>query len=426
MGGCSGNLTGCGVLNLPRHQLGEFVASPFMHLALAEAELARGRTAPNPPVGAVLVRNGVVVGQGFTQPPGGAHAEIMALRQAGEAARGATLYVTLEPCCHFGRTPPCTDALIDAGVASVFAAIVDPNPRVSGGGVAALRGMGIAVDVGDGEAESEAILRPFFKHVRRRRPYVTAKWAMTLDGKIATSTGDSRWVSGPEARQWAHRLRDVVDAIVVGIGTVLADDPALTVRLDDGAGQRPPRPGKPWRVVMDSTCRLPLGSQLLSPALAAGTLVYVTARAPQPSRRTVAATGAGVIEVPADSEGRVDVSAVLDDLGRRGCLHVLVEGGAEVHASFLEQGAIDEVAAVIAPKLVGGRAAAGPVGGHGYSRMAAALPLTDINLERLGHDLLVMGRPGALAAVKERAAAPCAGAPPRGRPHGTDLTDRST
>lgn len=363
-----------------------------MHLALAEAELARGRTAPNPPVGAALVRDGVVVGQGHTQPPGGAHAEIMALRQAGEAARGATLYVTLEPCCHFGRTPPCTAALIAAGVAAVIAATVDPNPRVSGGGVAALRQAGIAVEVGDGAAASEAILRPFFKHVRRARPYLTAKWAMTLDGKIATSTGDSRWVSGLEARQWAHQLRDVVDAIIVGIGTVLADDPALTVRLDDGTARRPSRPGKPWRVVLDSTCRLPPDARLLSPALATGTLVYVTPRAGRESCIAVTAKGAEVIELPSDATGRVDLSAVLADLGRRGCLHVLVEGGGEVHASFLERGEIDEVAAVIAPKLVGGRAANGPVGGSGFRRMAAALPLTGVRFAHLGHDLLVTGR----------------------------------
>lgn len=372
------------------------MTSPYMALALAEADRARGRTAPNPPVGAVLVRDGTIVGRGHTQPAGNAHAEIMALRQAGAAARGATLYVTLEPCCHAGRTPPCTEALIAAGVTSVVAAVVDPNPRVAGGGVARLREGGISVATGDGADQSAELLQPFFKHIGSGLPYVTAKWAMSLDGKIATRTRDARWVSGPAARRWVHELRDVVDAIVVGVNTVLADDPALTVRLDDNGRRRAARTDRPWRVVLDSRCRLPLTARLLSSDLAAGTIVYHTAAAPPETCAAIAATGASVVAVPADERGRVGPDAVLADLGRRGCLHVLVEGGGEIHASFLEAQLVDEVAAVIAPKLVGGLSAPGPLGGRGAERMADAMALADLRVDQMGADVLVRGVLGPL------------------------------
>ncbi len=368
------------------------MTSEYMRLALADADLARGRTAPNPPVGAVLVRAGLVVGRGHTQPAGEAHAEVMALRQAGAAARGATLYVTLEPCCHFGRTPPCTSALIEADVTSVVVAIDDPNPRVAGGGLTRLREAGISVALGDGAAEAQDILLPFFKHITSGLPYVTAKWAMSLDGKIATTSGDSRWISGPQAREWVHQLRDEVDAIVVGLGTVLADDPALTVRLTDGESRRAERPGKPWRVVLDSSCRIPLTARLLSPQLAVGTILYVTEAAPLERCAAVAATGADVVTLPADHVGRLDVRAALADLGKRGLLHVLVEGGAEVHSSFINQALVDEVVAIIAPKLLGGARAPGPVGGSGVHRMADALMLADLRTERLGDDVLLRGR----------------------------------
>ena len=368
------------------------MTSEYMQLALAEADLANGRTAPNPPVGAVLVRDGVVVGRGHTLPPGEAHAEVVAMRQAGPAARGATLYVTLEPCCHFGRTPPCSDAIISAGVTAVVAAIRDPNPLVAGGGLAQLRGAGVEVTVGDGASAAEDQLRPFFKHIRSGLPFVTAKWAMSLDGKIATASGDARWISGPAARQWAHRLRDEVDAIVVGIGTVLADDPKLTVRLAGEDNRRVPRLTRPWRVVLDSTCRIPLAAKLLVPELAAGTLVYCTPRAAPAACAAVAATGATVEIVPSDAEGHADVRAVLSDLGKRGCLQVLVEGGGEMHAAFLQAGLVDSVAAVIAPKLIGGRSAPGPIGGVGVAQMPDAVELTDCCMEPLGGDYLLRGR----------------------------------
>ncbi len=368
-------------------------ASTFMTLALAEAELARGRTAPNPPVGAVLVRDGQVIGRGHTQPPGGPHAEVMALRQAGPLAGGSTLYVTLEPCCHYGRTPPCTNAVIAAGVASVVVAVEDPNPLVAGKGLARLRASGVTIRLHDGLDEASRLLRPFFKHVRTGLPYVTVKWAMTLDGRISSRTGDARWISGREALLWAHRLRDAVDAVLVGVGTVVADDPRLTVRLSlEELVVRDSRPQGPLRVVLDSHCRLPLHAALLSPELAAHTLLFATKRATTAACSAVVATGAEVCIVAADTTGRVDVRVALEQLGRRGLLHVLVEGGAEVHASVLEHGLADEVAVVVAPKLIGGRDAPGPVGGRGTERLTDALTLEHVRTLPLGEDYLIEGR----------------------------------
>ena len=384
--------------------------SPSMQLALAEADRARGRTAPNPPVGAVLVRDGAVVGRGHTRPPGQAHAEIVALREAGGLAQGASLYATLEPCCHQGRTPPCTDALIAAGVQRVVAAVGDPNPLVAGQGLARLRAAGIAVEVGDGAAEAAELLQPFFKHIASGLPYVTAKWAMTLDGKIATAGGDSRWVSGPAALAWTHKLRDVVDAVLVGVGTALADDPQLTVRLE-GPPRRATRRDRPLRVVLDSRCRLPISARLLSPELAAGTLVYTSSAAPAAARAAVVATGAEVAVVPSLAAGRLDLGAVLADLGRRGLLHVLVEGGAQVHGNLLADGRADELAVVLAPKIVGGSAAPGPVGGAGVERMADALDIAGLRVCRLGDDLLLRGHPaaGGIAQAPSAAAAGASG-----------------
>lgn len=364
-----------------------------MALALAEAELARGRTAPNPPVGAVVVRDGEVVGRGHTQPPGGPHAEVMALRQAGPLASGGTLYVTLEPCCHYGRTPPCTDAVIAAGVSAVVVAVEDLNPLVAGKGLARLRASGITTQLDDGLDEAAQLLRPFFKHIRTGMPYVTVKWAMTLDGRISSRTGDARWISGREALRWAHRLRDAADAVLVGVGTAVADDPRLTVRLSsDDKVARDSRPRGPLRVVLDSSCRLPLHAALLSPELATHTVLFATEQATTAACSAVVATGAEVCIVPADTTGRVDVRAALAELGRRGLLHVLVEGGAEVHASVLEQGLADEVAVVVAPKLIGGRDAPGPIAGHGVERLADALALEQVRMLPIGEDLLVEGR----------------------------------
>ncbi len=364
----------------------------FLARALELADRALGRVSPNPAVGAVVVKDGLVVGEGLTQPPGSAHAEVVALEAAGPRADGADLYVTLEPCCHYGRTPPCTDAILRAGIRSVHVATLDPNPIVNGRGVDTLRRAGLYVEVGAHEEEATRINVAFFHYVRTGRPYVTAKWAMTLDGKIATRSGDSRWVTGEEARRLVHRERDASDAIVVGVQTVLTDDPSLTVRLAPGDDVRAPRPTPPLRVVLDSLARTPPTSKLLDGPTSPNVLIAVTARAPADRVADLRARGADVVVLP-DLDERVDPRAVLDELARRGVIRVLLEGGGEVIAAFARQHLIDRVLAYVAPKLVGGRSAPGPIGGDGKAMMADAIPLRDVRTRVIGTDILVEGYP---------------------------------
>ncbi len=361
----------------------------WMNRALAVASRARGRTAPNPPVGAVLVRDGVVVGEGWTERPGQRHAEIMALDQAGSRARGATLYVTLEPCAHFGRTPPCTDALVDAGIARAVISVRDPYPQVDGRGIAHLSRNGIRVDLGLRARESVQLNAGFFKRIRTGLPEVTAKFAMSLDGKIATHTGHARWVTGPEARHEAHRLRDTHDAILVGLGTVLADDPQLTTRLSEaeaGIGG----PSHPLRVVVDSRARTPLTSAMLRPDLPGSTLVVTTDQAPFRAARALQSAGAEVLVLPA-RDGRVDLRVLLQELGRRGINSVLVEGGGALLGSLFSAGLLDRVVAFIAPVIVGGDGAPAPIGGDGVDTMDEARRLGNVEVRRFGQDLAIAG-----------------------------------
>ncbi|HEU4792358.1 MAG TPA: bifunctional diaminohydroxyphosphoribosylaminopyrimidine deaminase/5-amino-6-(5-phosphoribosylamino)uracil reductase RibD [Nitrolancea sp.] len=361
----------------------------WMNRALAVASRARGRTAPNPPVGAVLVRDGVVVGEGWTERPGERHAEIMALDQAGPQARGATLYVTLEPCAHFGRTPPCTDALVDAGITRAVISVRDPYPQVDGRGIAHLSRNGIRVDLGLGAREAARINAGFFKRIRTGLPEVTAKFAMSLDGKIATHTGHARWITGPEARREAHRLRDTHDAILVGLGTVLADDPRLTTRLPEaeaGVGG----PSHPLRVVVDSRARIPLTSAMLQPGMPGETLVVTTDHAPFRAACALQAAGAEVMVLP-PRDGRVDLTVLLQELGRRGINRVLVEGGGALLGSFFSAGLLDRVVAFIAPVIIGGDGAPAPIGGDGVDTMDDALRLGNVEVRRFGQDLAISG-----------------------------------
>ncbi len=358
---------------------------PFMRLALREARKALGRTSPNPWVGAVVVRHGQVVGRGHTRPPPGPHAEAVALAQAGEEARGAELYVTLEPCAHHGRTPPCTEAIVRAGIARVHVALLDPDPQVNGRGVEALRRAGIEVTVGEGEEEAERLLEAYLKHRRTGLPFVVAKFACSLDGRIGAASGDSRWVSGPQSRAWAHRLRTQVDAIVVGSQTVLVDDPQLTARP---GGRLAPR--QPLRVVVDSRGRTPPTAQVLGPG--APTLVATTEVSPPAWREAIGAAGAEVAVLP-PREGRVDLQALLALLGGRGILTLLVEGGGVLLGSFFDQGLVDKVHVVIAPVVIGARQAPLAVVGRGAVRMAEAVRLRWVTVRRLGEDVLVTGYP---------------------------------
>jgi len=359
-----------------------------MREALFLARLALGRTAPNPAVGAIVVRDGSVVGRGHTQPPGGPHAEVLALREAGELARGASLYVTLEPCAHWGRTPPCVDAFLTAGVREVFVAVPDPNP-IAGGGIGRLRDGGVGVRVGLCEHEARQLNEGFLKRVATGLPFVIAKYAMTLDGRIATRTGHSRWITGEEARLEVHRLRDQVDGIVVGAGTIAADDPELTTRLPDGhAGAGGPH--HPLRIVLDGSGRTRGAARVLGLKLPGRTLIACTTATPPGQVRDW--EGAGVETLVLQGDGmRVPVRALLEALGERGLNTVLIEGGGETLYSFLAEGLIDRVQAYIAPKLAGGREAPGPFGGEGIRTMDEAWSLREVVIRGFGSDLRVDG-----------------------------------
>lgn len=357
-----------------------------MQRALELARLGEGRTAPNPPVGAVIVRDRQVVGEGHHARPGGPHGEVMALRDAGERARGATLFVTLEPCNHHGRTPPCTQAVIDAGISTVHVGVVDPNPHVAGHGIERLRAAGIRVVVGTESAAARAMIAPFAHLALRGRPHVTAKYAMTLDGRIATRSGDSRWVSGQASRRRAHSMRDGADAILVGAGTIIADDPSLTTRHPDI--RRDPPPAHPLRVILDSHGRLSLSARVFDPSLPGDTML-ATVDAPADHAAALADRGIEVLRLPDDGTGRVSLRALLDALGARGIMALLVEGGAGVLGAFFDQAMVQRCHVFIAPKMVGGAGAPGPIGGRGRARMDQAVGATDVTVERIGDDVLI-------------------------------------
>jgi diaminohydroxyphosphoribosylaminopyrimidine deaminase / 5-amino-6-(5-phosphoribosylamino)uracil reductase len=353
----------------------------FMRRALELAERGRGLTSPNPMVGAVVVRDGHVVGEGAHLRAGGPHAEIEALAAAGDATRGATLYVTLEPCAHHGRTPPCAPAVARAGIVRVVAALRDPNPLVAGGGADLLRGAGVAVQLGVLGDEAERQISTWLTAMRERRPHVTLKAAATLDGKLADVHGTSKWITGPVARAHAHRLRAESDAIVVGITTALRDDPALNVRLGR------PWPREPYRVVLDTGARLDAHARLIHSGTPARALVAVGEDAPVARVADLEAAGASVLRCPA-RQGRVDPAAVLQGLFEREVRAVLVEGGGETHAAFVDVGLVDRVALFVAPLLLGGRDATGVVGGAGRE-LKSALRLSAPRVTALGDDVLL-------------------------------------
>jgi diaminohydroxyphosphoribosylaminopyrimidine deaminase / 5-amino-6-(5-phosphoribosylamino)uracil reductase len=357
----------------------------FMRQALRLAAKGCGFTSPNPMVGAVVVRQGEVIGRGYHQRVGGPHAEINALRDAGDQARGATLYVTLEPCNHQGRTPPCTQAILDAGIAQVVIGMSDPNPQVAGGGVQHLRTLGVEVTAGVIETECRRLNQAFIKHVTTGLPLVTIKAATTLDGRIATRTGDARWISNERSRRYVHRLRCDLDAILVGIGTALSDDPLLTARVT-GKHCR-----QPVRIVLDSHLQLPLTSQLVQTV--AQSPVWVASREDASPRRRQALTDAGVnvLSLPAGTSG-IDLTALLRELGRRGFSSVLVEGGARVLGAFMERDLSDEFHFFYAPKILGDPQGVPLVSGSPRQRMTEAVPVYDLRVKRFGEDVLLSGR----------------------------------
>ncbi|MFH2127366.1 MAG: bifunctional diaminohydroxyphosphoribosylaminopyrimidine deaminase/5-amino-6-(5-phosphoribosylamino)uracil reductase RibD [Pseudomonadota bacterium] len=358
--------------------------SHFMRRALALTRRGLGHSSPNPAVGAVVVRNGQVVGQGWHAKAGEPHAEVHALRGAGELARGAAIYVTLEPCHHAGRTPPCTKAILAAGIERVVYGASDPNPRVPGGGGRFLSEQGLAVTPGVLAPACEWEHRFFITHITIGRPHVILKTAATMDGKTASATGHSRWVTGPASRRFVHRVRGWVDAIMVGAGTALTDDPQLTCRL----ANRP----NPLRVVVDSKLRLPVTAKVLDPAQGPGCLVACLRDAPEDQARRLTEAGAQVLRLPADDQGRVDLAAFLDELGARGVTSLLTEGGAGLAWSLLKGGLVNEVMYFFAPKLVGGATAPGMVGGSGLERMDQAWQLCRPVVRRFGDDVMLWSK----------------------------------
>ena len=351
-------------------------------MALRLAAQARGSTLPNPMVGAVVVRSGRVVGRGWHRKAGGPHAEVLALAQAGASARGATLYLTLEPCSHRGRTGPCTEAILKSGIRRVVAAMVDPNPRVRGRGLKRLRARGIRTKVGVLEPEARALNEIFITRMIGQRPFVTVKVAQSLDGKIATAGGRSRWISGSAARRWVHRLRAESDAVLVGVRTVLADDPRLTAR---GTSSR----RSPVRIVLDSTLRTPPGARLFKSR--APVWIATTPRASRRKEARLRRAGAEVLRFPAQ-RGQVNFRALLKLLARREISRLLIEGGGEVVASALEARAVDRAVWIIAPKILGGKTAVPSVAGKGAPSPNRAVRLEDVRVRRLGKDWVLEGR----------------------------------
>jgi len=358
----------------------------YMEQALSLARLALGQVSPNPAVGAVMVKNDVVVGQGYTQPPGSCHAEVVALEQAGKQARGSVMYVTLEPCCHYGQTPPCSQAIIAAGIAEVHMAMLDPNPLVSGRGKDELEREGIKTFVGEHKQEASDINEAYTKFITTGMPFVTAKYAMSLDGKIATHSGDSKWISSDEARHYAHNLRYTNDAIMTGVNTVLADDPHLTARCCGGRGGTARK--QPLRVIVDGKGRTPLTARIFSEP---GATLLALGRLVKPEEKAAfTQVSAELVALPSEG-GLVDLEKLLKVLAERGITSVLVEGGGILLGSLFDRGLVDKVITFIAPIIIGGAGAKTAVAGKGVDKVVDSLRLERVSVERFDEDLMVIG-----------------------------------
>ena len=355
----------------------------YMTRAIELAKSALGKVSPNPAVGAVIVKNDAIIGEGCTQPPGSDHAEKVALKRAGTSAQGACMYVTLEPCCHFGKTPPCTTDIIAAGVSEVHMAMLDPNPQVSGKGRAELETAGIKTYIGEREREAQRLIEAHAKFITTGRPFVTAKYAMTLDGKIATGTGDSKWISNESSRNHVQRMRYEADAVLVGVGTVLADNPSLNVRI----GEDSVRATK-LRVIVDTKGRTPTNAQMFKEP--GRVLIATTDSIDSDRERQYTELGAEVLKLPLKDD-MVDINALLNSLGQRNITSVIAEGGGIVLGSFFDQGLVDKVAAFIAPKIIGGDKPLTPVLGYGVITMEEALKLHNVSVETFDGDVLITG-----------------------------------
>lgn len=364
---------------------GDFLSydEKYMRLAMQLAGNAIGRTSPNPLVGAVIVKDNRVVGCGWHRKAGTPHAEVHALNQAGELAQGADVYVTLEPCAHYGKTPPCAKALVEAKVKNVYGGLLDVNPKVAGKGFKILEDAGIHVEYGFLQDELRKQNEVFFKWIEHKKPFVVLKAAMTLDGKIATATGQSKWITNETSRAYGYKLRDIYDGIMVGINTVIEDNPMLTVRVDGGKN--------PIRIVVDSSLKIDINANVVQDK-SAKTIIATTDKADKDKILKLQAQDVDVIVVDKDKNDKVDIEKLLDILGQQNICSILVEGGATLSGSFVAKKLVDKVYFFIAPKIVGGKEAKTPVAGTGILNLQEALALKDIQIEKLEEDILIIGR----------------------------------
>ena len=364
---------------------GDFLSydEKYMRLAMQLAGNAIGRTSPNPLVGAVIVKDNRVVGCGWHRKAGPPHAEVHALNQAGELAQGADVYVTLEPCAHYGKTPPCAKALVEAKVKNVYGGLLDVNPKVAGKGFKILEDAGIHVEYGFLQDELRKQNEVFFKWIEHKKPFVVLKAAMTLDGKIATATGQSKWITNETSRAYGYKLRDIYDGIMVGINTVIEDNPMLTARVDGGKN--------PIRIVVDSSLKIDINANVVQDK-SAKTIIATTDKADKDKILKLQAQDVDVIVVDKDKNDKVDIEKLLDILGQQNICSILVEGGATLSGSFVAKKLVDKVDFFIAPKIVGGKEAKTPVAGTGILNLQEALALKDIQIEKLEEDILIIGR----------------------------------
>ena len=364
---------------------GDFLSydEKYMRLAMQLAGNAIGRTSPNPLVGAVIVKDNRVVGCGWHRKAGTPHAEVHALNQAGELAQGADVYVTLEPCAHYGKTPPCAKALVEAKVKNVYGGLLDVNPKVAGKGFKILEDAGIHVEYGFLQDELRKQNEVFFKWIEHKKPFVVLKAAMTLDGKIATATGQSKWITNETSRAYGYKLRDIYDGIMVGINTVIEDNPMLTARVDGGKN--------PIRIVVDSSLKIDINANVVQDK-SAKTIIATTDKANKDKILKLQAQNVDVIVVDKDENDKVDIEKLLNILGQQNICSILVEGGATLSGSFVAKKLVDKVYFFIAPKIIGGKEAKTPVAGTGILNLQEALALKDIQIEKLEEDILIIGR----------------------------------
>ncbi len=364
--------------------MSESIDHYFMNMALELAERAKGYTSPNPMVGAVVVKNGVAVGRGYHEFVGGPHAEVNAINDAGQLAKGASLYVTLEPCNHTGRTPPCTQKILESGIKNVVVAMEDPNPGVTGGGIQMLRKHGVEVSIGIEEIQARRLNEAYIKYVGSGRPFVVCKCAATLDGRIATRTGDSKWVTGPHSRKFVHMLRHSLDGIMVGIETVRTDDPSLTARLENRKGK------DPVRIILDTQLSISENARVFQVESEAKTIIVTSDSVSSEKKSRLADKGALVLESPV-KKGRIDLELLMDVLGKMEITSLLIEGGSRVMASAFASGIVDKVYFFYAPKILGGNDGIPICQGTGPSLMSQAILVKDISVHRFDDDILIEG-----------------------------------